>query len=75
MIGQKIQDQPRWVYRFDNYKRAFFLLREGMELQEKRELTQLEKEGIVQRFEYTWELAWKVLKDYLDADLFRIKAH
>lgn len=68
MIGEKNQNKPRWVYRFDNYKRAFFLLREGMELQEERELTQLEKEGIVQRFEYTWELAWKVLKDYLDAE-------
>lgn len=32
-----------------------------------REMNQLEKEGIIQRFEYTWELAWKVLKDYLEA--------
>ena len=27
----------------------------------------LEKEGVVQRFEYTFELAWKTLKDYLEA--------
>lgn len=32
-----------------------------------RPLSDLENEGVVQRFEYTWELAWKVLKDYLDA--------
>ena len=61
-------DKPRWIYRFDNYKRAFFLLREAIETMEKRELTQLEKEGVIQRFEYTWELAWKVLKDYLESE-------
>ena len=59
-------ETPRWVYRFDNYKRAFLLLRQAIETMQTRELTQLEKEGVIQRFEYTWELAWKVLKDYLE---------
>jgi nucleotidyltransferase substrate binding protein (TIGR01987 family) len=58
--------KPRWLYRFDNYKRAFGLLREAMELIETRPLTQLETEGVIQRFEYTWELAWKLIKDYLE---------
>ena len=63
---QETPQKPRWQYRFDNYKRAFCLLREAIELQKERELTDLEKEGIIQRFEYTWELAWKTLKDYLE---------
>lgn len=57
--------EPRWHYRFDNYKRAFVLLREVAELMDERDLSQLEKEGMIQRFEFTWELAWKLLKDYL----------
>lgn len=59
-------DKPRWRYRFDNFARAFVLLREAIELDQERELSQLEREGIIQRFEYTWELAWQTLKDYLE---------
>ena len=61
-----MQEKPRWQYRFDNYRRAFFLLREAIEWQQERELTDLEKEGTIQRFEYTWELLWKTLKDHLE---------
>ena len=59
-------EKPRWQYRFDNYARAFGLLREAIETLSERELSQLEKEGVIKRFEYTWELAWKTLKDLLD---------
>ena len=59
--------KPRWQYRFDNYKRAFVLLREGLD-DEDRELSQLEQEGVIQRFEYTMELAWNVMKDYLESE-------
>lgn len=63
---QEMQEKPRWQYRFDNYGRAFSLLREAFELQRERPLSDLEKEGVIQRFEYTWELAWKTIKDYLE---------
>ncbi len=55
---------PRWKYRAVNYRRAFSLLREALD--QERELSQLEKEGLIQRFEYTMELAWKSMKDYLE---------
>ncbi|MEO5374921.1 MAG: nucleotidyltransferase substrate binding protein [Alphaproteobacteria bacterium] len=60
-------ERPRWQYRFDNFKRAVLLLREAMETAAERPLTQLEKEGIIQRFEYTMELSWKTMKDYLES--------
>lgn len=62
------QQEPRWRFRFDNYQRAFKLLRVAIETMEEREFTQIEKEGVVQRFEYTWELAWNTIKDYLELD-------
>lgn len=57
----------RWQQRFANFQRAFLLLREAME-RPLSELSQLEKEGVIQRFEYTFELAWKVLKDKMEND-------
>lgn len=46
----------RWKQRFQNFDRMFLLLREA--LQRKPEtLSMLEKEGVIQRFEYTFELA------------------
>jgi nucleotidyltransferase substrate binding protein (TIGR01987 family) len=57
----------RWKQRFANFDRAFVLLREALE-RGPAALSALEKEGVIQRFEYTFELAWKLLKDYLDAE-------
>lgn len=55
----------RWQQRFENYDRAVRLLREPIE-QGVDSLSDLEKEGVIQRFEMTMELAWKTLKDYLE---------
>ena len=55
----------RWKQRFDNFDRAFVLLREVYE-RGVDSLSQLEKEGAIQRFEVAFELAWKTLKDYLE---------
>lgn len=63
-----LQDQLdiRWKQRFANFQRAFLLLKSG--LNQEHKLNQLEQEGIIQRFEYTFELSWKLLKDIMEYD-------
>ncbi len=55
----------RWRQRFENFDKAFKRLEAAVSVFQS--LSVLEKEGMVQRFEYTFELAWKTLKDYLEA--------
>lgn len=56
----------RWKQRFNNYINAFTELSEGIALSTTRPLSRLEKQGVIQGFEYTHELAWNLLKDYLE---------
>jgi nucleotidyltransferase substrate binding protein (TIGR01987 family) len=58
------QKDIRWVQRLHNYKKALHQLGQGVDLSSERDLSDLEKEGVIQRFEYTQELAWKVIKDF-----------
>ena len=55
----------RWKQRFSNFLRAFQTLTEAIELSQTRALTPLEQQGLIHGFEFTHELAWNVLKDYL----------
>jgi len=55
----------RWKQRFQNFDRAYILLRDALE-KGPGALNQLEKEGVIQRFEYSFELAWKLVKDYME---------
>ncbi len=57
----------RWIQRFDNFKRAFARLSEACALADERDLTDLERQGLIQAFEFTHELAWNTLKDFLVA--------
>ncbi|MDR2440827.1 MAG: nucleotidyltransferase substrate binding protein [Planctomycetaceae bacterium] len=59
-------DDIRWKQRFSNFLKALTLLGEAVQLRSQRVLTDLESQGFVQRFEFTHELAWNVLKDYLE---------
>mgnify|MGYP005628740191 FL=1 len=56
----------RWKQRYQNFDRAFQLLRTALYEQSLEQLTELEREGVIQRFEYSYELAWKTMKDYLE---------
>jgi nucleotidyltransferase substrate binding protein (TIGR01987 family) len=58
-----------WKQRFQNFDRAFVLLRDALE-NGPDALNQLEKEGVIQRFEFCFKLAWKTLKDYMEEDGF-----
>lgn len=57
----------RWIQRFQNYQKAFGQLREAVELSRQRALSKLEQQGLIQAFEYTHELAWNTLKDFLES--------
>lgn len=57
----------RWAQRFDNFRRAFARLDDAVKLAGERPLTPLEEQGLVQAFEFTHELAWNTLKDFLQS--------
>ncbi len=61
-----MSEDIRWKQRFDNYAKAFAELSDIAILAASRPLSRLEKQGAIQCFEYTHELAWNVLKDYLE---------
>jgi nucleotidyltransferase substrate binding protein (TIGR01987 family) len=56
----------RWIQRFHNFSKALSQLAEAVELAGQRELSKLEKQGMIQAFEFTHELAWNTLKDFLE---------
>ncbi|AYQ56450.1 nucleotidyltransferase [Bathymodiolus thermophilus thioautotrophic gill symbiont] len=59
----------RWKQRFQNYSKAFALLRIVIEENEDiLTLSDLEKEGLIRRFKFTFELAWRTLKDKMQED-------
>ena len=57
----------RWMQRFDNFKRAFARLADAAAQAKQRKLSELEEQGLIQAFEFTHELAWNTLKDFLEA--------
>ena len=60
----------RWVQRFSNYRKALAQLGKAVgivsELKGRGDEDMLMEEGLIQRYEYTHELAWKTMKDYAE---------
>ncbi|MCD6287499.1 MAG: nucleotidyltransferase substrate binding protein [Candidatus Hydrogenedentes bacterium] len=56
-------EDTRWIQRLTHFSKAFCQLTKFIE---KGELNDLEKQGLIQSFEYTYELAWNLIKDYFE---------
>jgi nucleotidyltransferase substrate binding protein (TIGR01987 family) len=54
----------RWIQRLSSFKRAFASLTDDVELATERELSDIEQRGLIQAFEYTYERAWNIIKDF-----------
>jgi nucleotidyltransferase substrate binding protein (TIGR01987 family) len=60
----------RWKQRFDNYKRALAALDRAVAIAEERPFSELEEQGVIKGFEFTHELSWNLLKDFLESKGF-----
>ena len=56
----------RWRQRFQPYVRAFSRLKAADQLAKTRPLSELEEQGLIKAFEFTFELAWNLMKDILE---------
>lgn len=61
----------RYLQRFENFEKSFLLLRNSLEIEEP---SLLEKAGVIQFFETTFELSWKLMKDYLEYIGYDVKS-
>lgn len=53
----------RWIQRFQNFEKALAQLKKFVN---KKDLNELEEQGLIQSFEYNYELAWNTLKDFYE---------
>lgn len=58
------QKDTRWRQRFENFEKAYLLLASTIEIESP---SVVERGGLIQFFEVTFELSWKLLKDYLES--------
>jgi nucleotidyltransferase substrate binding protein (TIGR01987 family) len=71
ICNMNMRQDIRWLQRFSNFRKALAKLRQAVEIVSVKtdfedEVDELPEEGLIQRFEYTHELSWKVMKDYLE---------
>jgi nucleotidyltransferase substrate binding protein (TIGR01987 family) len=63
----------RWYTRHDHYRQALQQLVEACRLLDGREISRVEKAGVIKTFEFAWELGWKVMRDYLQVQGIQIE--
>lgn len=61
------KQDTRWQQRLANFQKALARLEAAVTLSQERPLSDLEEQGLIQAFEFTHELAWKTLKDFLES--------
>lgn len=59
-------DDIRWIQRFNHFTKALSQLSKAVKLSQERTLSNLEELGLIQSFEYTFELTWNTVKDYFE---------
>ena len=67
----------RWLQRFSNYCKALAKLGQAVDIVSWRleladEIDELLQEGLIQRFEYTRELVWKVMRNIKVIRIFEV---
>ncbi len=60
-----MEQDIRWQQRFNNFRKALSQLEKAVNLSNDRGLSELEEQGLIQAFEFTHELAWKTIKDFI----------
>lgn len=59
-----MEQDIRWHQRFNNFQQALAQLTKFIE---KGDLNEFEEQGLIQSFEYNYELAWNTIKDYYES--------
>ena len=60
----------RWRQRFENFEKSYLLLQQSIQIETP---SVVERAGLIQFFEITFELSWKLLKDYLESQEVIVK--
>jgi nucleotidyltransferase substrate binding protein (TIGR01987 family) len=66
-----MESDIRWIQRFGSFKKALAALERSVAVAQSRSLNEMEELGLIQGFEFTFELSWKLLKDYLESKGFK----
>lgn len=61
----------RWKQRFQNLEKSYLLLEDTLRIENPSDA---ERAGLIQFFEMTFELAWKLMKDYLEEEGFTVNS-